>query len=782
MAEQTEILEIRIEVDQLKREGQQATQVLENLKKSQKELRKEGKQGSKQYQDNAENIRNVSKVMKDVNNTIDLNTAAQKSQKGSVEQLRKQLSLVTKQWKNLSEEERENTKEGKALTKTKLDLTDKLKDLEKQTGDTRRNVGNYKDALVQATEASGGFASSIITVGKAFIANPIGLIITAIVGAFTLLFKAFTRNEEGSAKIQKALGYLSGAFQGLLKVIEPVANFLVDTLVGAIEAPGDAFNSLWESMKDFAGFIKDEFLRLLSETGKIFEELIAGNFRAAGEAALNALDAFTNLNPVTLVLKQSAKALAEGWDEISETMKESVNQAQALADAQLALDQAAREQQKTQLKFMIQAERLRQIRDDEAVSIEDRIKANEDLAKVLEAQILAETSLAQKALDVARLKVALEGRSKENMDELAEAQLKFLEIQERVEGQASEQLVNTNSLLRDKKTLIEETATAQEESAKKVREVEKEIHESKLTDEEKELQAVKDKWLQILIVIQESGASEVEMARLKDEALIALATETKVKKEELDAEALATSQDALDKEAAYAEKVNDDTVKGAQALNNALSDLAKEGTAEAKALAITQTIINTYASATAAFKAMAGIPYVGPALGAAAAAAAIASGFANVSAIASAKRGGVMKYKRGGYLGSQDGAKFYEAGGNLHSAGGTTYRGEDGNVFEVERDEILTVLNRNSSAMIKRLSDINVSGGGVSFHKRGGVPMFQDGGVAALKAGSSATSRSNNLKETREILEALPPQFVSVVEFESVQNRLKAVEAKATAG
>jgi hypothetical protein len=52
-----------------------------------------------------------------------------------------------------------------------------------------------------------------------------------------------------------------------------------------------------------------------------------------------------------------------------------------------------------------------------------------------------------------------------------------------------------------------------------------------------------------------------------------------------------------------------------------------------KAAAIANTIIKTYESATSAYSAMAGIPYVGPALGVAAAAAAIAGGMANVAAI-----------------------------------------------------------------------------------------------------------------------------------------------------
>lgn len=65
-----------------------------------------------------------------------------------------------------------------------------------------------------------------------------------------------------------------------------------------------------------------------------------------------------------------------------------------------------------------------------------------------------------------------------------------------------------------------------------------------------------------------------------------------------------------------------------------------------KAAAIAQTIIKTYESATSAYASLAGIPYIGPALGAAAAAAAVAAGMANVAAIRSQSTG----FRTGGHL------------------------------------------------------------------------------------------------------------------------------------
>jgi hypothetical protein len=71
-----------------------------------------------------------------------------------------------------------------------------------------------------------------------------------------------------------------------------------------------------------------------------------------------------------------------------------------------------------------------------------------------------------------------------------------------------------------------------------------------------------------------------------------------------------------------------------------LSKIMGEQTVAGKAFAVIQATIDTYKGATAAYSSMAGIPYVGPALGAVAAGAAIAAGLANVKAITSAGSGG----------------------------------------------------------------------------------------------------------------------------------------------
>jgi hypothetical protein len=72
-------------------------------------------------------------------------------------------------------------------------------------------------------------------------------------------------------------------------------------------------------------------------------------------------------------------------------------------------------------------------------------------------------------------------------------------------------------------------------------------------------------------------------------------------------------------------------------ITNAFAGQSKKMFKVTQGLSIAQTLISTYESATSAYKAMAGIPVVGPALGTAAAAAAIAAGKANVDQIRAQK-------------------------------------------------------------------------------------------------------------------------------------------------
>ena len=84
----------------------------------------------------------------------------------SLSEIQKVKPEVTKEWIELSKEERENGQAGKDLTAKKKALTEELKSLEGATGDTRRNVGNYTASILEAAEQNQFLAGTFPQIGQ----------------------------------------------------------------------------------------------------------------------------------------------------------------------------------------------------------------------------------------------------------------------------------------------------------------------------------------------------------------------------------------------------------------------------------------------------------------------------------------------------------------------------------------------------------------------------------------------------------------------------------------
>ena len=136
--------------------------------------------------------------------------------------------------------------------------------------------------------------------------------------------------------------------------------------------------------------------------------------------------------------------------------------------------------------------------------------------------------------------------------------------------------------------------------------------------------------------LQREYEEEVEKiidARLKkeEEAVVA---QLKMEEESAAQKKKLADQEKKDKETALMSSLST-----AASVFGAMADLAEENSKEYKAFAIMETTISTLEGAINAYKAMAGIPYVGPVLGVAAAAAAAAAGIANIAKIKSTNKG-----------------------------------------------------------------------------------------------------------------------------------------------
>ena len=314
----------------------------------------------------------------------------------------------------------------------------------------------------------GGMAQGFLGVAKAglaFIATPVGAFVLALVVVFGAVTNAMNRSEEATAKITKVFALFSGVINALLKAIVPLGEYFINYYVKALEKVAEA-------------------------TDKAFQAISSGlKFLGFNDAA-KSVDNFTG------------------------SVKDSIKVSQDLATAELQLEKSQRKARLTQLQYQKEAEKFRQIRDDENRSIAERIKANDDLGATLKRQLKDELAIAQTALKVANLRIKAEGSTKATLDAQADALTQIADIQERITGQESEQLANRVSL--------------QKEAAEKVK---------KIQEDQK---ARADKALQNSI---KNDQNEIEILKLKA-AASNLTTEQQ----------LANAQKVFDLETALAKK------------------------------------------------------------------------------------------------------------------------------------------------------------------------------------------------------------------------------------
>ena len=250
------------------------------------------------------------------------------------------------------------------------------------------------------------------------------------------------------------------------------------------------------------------------------------------------------------------------------------------------------------------AETQRQIRDDETKTFAQRIAANEELGRVLDKQEEDMLKLADQRIAAAALELA---QNKQNVELQAAYQQALNDragVEAQIAGFRSEQLVNEVSL------------------NKELAEIQDELLLSTLEGIDLELAE-----------LQTAYDAKVEMARKAGMDTTAL---TK-KYEDDKAKIIMDNNKAIKKAAQMTSQAN---LQIASTTAGNMAKILGEETKAGKAMAITQATIDTYKGATAAYAAMAGIPVVGPALGAIAAGAAIAAGIANVKAITSTGEGG----------------------------------------------------------------------------------------------------------------------------------------------
>ena len=457
------------------------------------------------------------------------------------------------------------------------DIKKELKSLNKEATDMNNSVSELEGASKKGSKGVGRMSTAFKGLGTAMKAAGIGLIIAAVVK----LGEAFSKN-------QKVLD----GFNTVMEGVSIVANDLVTFLVGSIKPIQDFFKGAFENPKqtliDFGKAIKDNLIErfnsFLDTLGyvadaitKVFEGDFSGALDSIKDAGKELVDVYTGVdNSVDKITKAAG-------DYTSKVKKQAEEIVKLRKESELleAVNQGLIE------KYDVQAERQRQIRDDETLTFEQRKAANEKLGKILEEQGRIMKANAQTSVDLARAKLK-ENDNDENKLALQLALNEQAAIEARVTGQQSEQLVNVNSLekerLENKKELLkigkEGRELAEIESQQELDNQIMMINKTIENEEEKnrlllEAKKAHDARMKAYDDEQEEKRKEKEDA---DKEKARLAKEQKLKD---DAEELARVEEAEQRKRELRNQTLDDTIR-----------LAGEETKVGKALLVAKALLN----------------------------------------------------------------------------------------------------------------------------------------------------------------------------------------------
>lgn len=247
------VLSIKVDSSQAIQSIAEYTRKIEECRKAEAELqkiiRKEGDATGElrnQLAAIGEERKTYSRLVQEQSKEVQNNIKEQTKEVGSLNQLRAQLSKLTKEYDELSRAER-NSAKGEELKKHINEITDELKGGEEATQRYYRNVGNYAGALqglfgsaasgaattatgiASLVKASGGAIPALKAVGTAATTalGPIGIAVLAIVGAFTAMKKVISSSEDLTQQSTETFAGFKAIFEALKNVLQIVVGWVL---------------------------------------------------------------------------------------------------------------------------------------------------------------------------------------------------------------------------------------------------------------------------------------------------------------------------------------------------------------------------------------------------------------------------------------------------------------------------------------------------------------------------------------------------------------------------
>ena len=335
------------------------------------------------------------------------------------------------------------------------------KTLEMEVKSNVGEVAEQTEKLADSTkDAQGGFTKlggAIKGMGTALKAAGIGL----VVALFAKLMDVFRQNQKVVDFFNIAMESLNTAFNDLFKFLEnnigTVTGFFKDIFENPKQSIIDFGNAIKDNLVERFNSLLDTFGHLGKALGHLFKGEFSEAFASVKDAGKESIDIITgvdnSVDKITETVTTASKA-------IKEYAKSTIEGAEALVSIRKESELAAVKVQGLIEEYDRQAEKLRQVRDDETKTFEERIAANEELGRVLKEQEEEMLKLVEIRIKEAELDKA-GNDNLENQIKLQEALNEKKAVQAQITGFQSEQLVNQVALQKEQAQVAMENAEAQ---------------------------------------------------------------------------------------------------------------------------------------------------------------------------------------------------------------------------------------------------------------------------------------------------------------------------------
>ena len=445
-------------------------------------------------------------------------------------------------------------------------LTDSVKDLEKETEKVSENgLQGVGDGAKKAGKGVKGLSANFKALGGAIKATGIGLLVAALAA----LVEGLQQNERASKFFKVAVEAVSIVTQDFINFVIDNSGKVIDFFKAIFENPLKSIKDLGQALQDNLLERFNSFLDLLGFVGDAFKKFTEGDFSGALDSIKDAgkelIDVGTGVNntfdKVVDGVNGAVESITEYGSEISKTSKKNIDLAKSA-------EIAAAKQGLLVEQYDRQAEKLRQTRDNDLLSIDERIKANDDLAEVLNKQEEALLREADAILASAQAQFK-KNNNTENSVALLDAQANRAGVVAQIEGLRSEQLSNETALIKEKNDLVQAGIEADEQRAIR----QKEFDVSRIEDETERLNKEKELLEEERVLEEERLQLKIDSFTAGTQARLDAENELKDRLQEIDQQ-ITINEDEQNKQRVE----NDKAAAASKAqIQNAVLDVAQQG-------------------------------------------------------------------------------------------------------------------------------------------------------------------------------------------------------------